>query len=172
MWREKLEGVLSAGYVDDLADRPLGELRSMRDECGAVVDDVSFIRRQVHGRLDIVKWELKRRDEGQGRSTVEDLVANLDGILSENLHAPGHQHMVDAVEPPDIDELVDELDSLVPPIWSLVELDDAELREWSARLDDLEIEYSELRFKVFKPHDAVKAALADRLGEHPGASAT
>ena len=167
VWREKLERVLAADYLDDVESRPVEELRTLRDECRAVGDDLSFLRRQVHGRLDIVRWELDRRATGAGPSTPAELVEKLDGILSGNVHAPGHSQMVENVEPPDLDELTEELDSILPPTWALLELDDDELRRWAAKLEELEAGYSRPRRQVFEREDAVKALLTERFGDDP-----
>ncbi|HWC11860.1 MAG TPA: hypothetical protein VG455_11620 [Acidimicrobiales bacterium] len=169
MWRDRLERVLAAEYLGDLDGRSVDELRALRDECRAVGDDLSFLRRQVHGRLDIVRWELARRAAGEGPSSLEELIPKLDDILSSNVHAPGHTQMVENVEPPDLDELTEELDSLVPPTWGLIELDDEALRGWAAKLQELEEGYSRPRREVFQREDAVKDVLTDRLGEQPPA---
>ena len=169
VWRDKLERVLASDYLGDLDARSVEELRVLRDECREVGDDLSYLRRQVHGRLDIVRWELARRAAGEGPSTLEELIPKLDGILSDNVHAPGHSQMVDNVEPPDLDELTEELDSLVLPTWSLIELDEGALRDWAAKLEELEEGYSRPRREVFQREDAVKDVLADRLGEQPPA---
>jgi hypothetical protein len=165
VWREKLERVVAADYLDDVETRPVEELRTLRDECRAVGDDLSFLRRQIHGRLDIVRWELDRRAAGEGPSTPAELVDKLDGILAGNVHAPGHSQMVDNVEPPDLDELTEELDALLPPTWALLELDEEGLRSWATKLEELEEGYSRSRREVFQREDAVKDLLAQRLGE-------
>lgn len=170
MWRDQLARVLSPEYLGDLGSRPLDDLRAMRLECKAVGDDLSFIRRQVHGRLDIVNWELEHRAAGGERSTAEDLVRKLDDILSANVHAPGHKHMVDNVAPPDLEELTEEIDALIPPIWALIELDDPDLRSWAERLGHLDDEYSKPRREVFDREDAIKAAITDRFGDEQEAA--
>ena len=165
VWREKLERVLAADYLDDVGSRPVDELRMLRNECRAVGDDLSYLRRQVHGRLDIVRWELDRRASGEGPSTPAELVEKLNHILAGNVHAPGHSQMVDNVEPPDLDELTEELDSRLPPIWALLELDEEGLRGWAAKLEELEEGYSRPRREVFQREDAVKDLLTERFGD-------
>jgi hypothetical protein len=167
VWREKLERVLAADYLDDVGSRPVDELRMLRNECRAVGDDLSYLRRQVHGRLDIVRWELDRRASGERPSTPAELVEKLNDILAGNVHAPGHSQMVDNVEPPDLDELTEELDSRLPPIWALLELDEEGLRGWAAKLEELEEGYSRPRREVFQREDAVKDLLTERFGDRP-----
>jgi len=136
----------------------------MAGECQGVGDDASYLRRQVQGRLDIVRWELTQRESGDGPSSTDDLVKSLTGVLSPNVHAPGHQQMVDGVEPPHLDELTEELAATVPPVWKLPELADADLRALAERLQATESEYSALRQEVFARADALRAAITGQLG--------
>ena len=170
-WRDRVERVLAPEFLGELASRPIDDLRAARDECRAAGDDLSFIRRQVHGRLDIARWVLSRLGAGEDPPSSEELVANLDSILAGNVHAPGHQQMVESLEPPDLDELTEELDSLLPATWSLLELDAEQLGTWAVRLEQLEREYSGLRSQVFAREDAVKDEITRRLGEDAAAGA-
>jgi len=163
-WRDDLERIMAPDYVGDVDSRSIEELREMAGESQAVGDDISYLRRQVQGRLDIVRWELDRRDSGEGRSTTDDLVKSLSSVLSSNVHAPGHQQMVDGVEPVHLDELTDELSALVPPVWKLPDLDDDELRALAERLGEHESDYSSLRQEVFSRTDALRAAITGQLG--------
>src|SRR5436305_2257 len=120
--------------------------------------------RLVQGRLDIVRWELERRASGEGPSSTDDLVKSLSGVLSPNVHAPGHQQMVDGVEPVHLEELTEELSAVVPPVWKLPDLDDDALRSLADRLGEREREYSSVRHEVFARTDTLRAAITDQLG--------
>ncbi|MGI8777854.1 MAG: hypothetical protein ACR2LJ_10850 [Acidimicrobiales bacterium] len=163
-WRDDLERILAPDYLGDTAGRSIDDLRQMAAESQAVGDDISYLRRQVQGRLDIVRWELERRQSGEGRSTTDDLVKSLSSVLSPNVHAPGHQQMVDGVEPAHLDELTEELSAVVPPVWKLPDLDDVELRTLADRLEKHESEYSSLRREVFSRADALRGAITGQLG--------
>jgi len=163
-WRDDLEHILAPDYVGDTATRSIEELREMAAQSQAVGDDISYLRRQVQGRLDIVRWELARRESGEGRSSIDDLVKSLSSVLASNVHAPGHQQMVDGVEPAHLDELTDELSALVPPVWKLPDLDDSELQALADRLGRHESEYSSLRREVFSRADALRGAITAQLG--------
>lgn len=163
-WRDDLERILAPDYLGDTATRSIEELREMAAQSQAVGDDISYLRRQVQGRLDIVRWELARRESGEGRSSTDDLVKSLSSVLAPNVHAPGHQQMVDGVEPAHLDELTDELSALVPPVWKLPDLDDTELQALADRLARHESEYSSLRREVFSRADALRGAITAQLG--------
>jgi len=163
-WRDDLGRILAPDYLGDLESRSIEELREMAGESQAVGDDISYLRRQVQGRLDIVRWELDRRATGEGRSSTDDLVKSLSSVLSPNVHAPGHQQMVDGVEPLHLEELTEELSALVPPVWKLPDLDDDELQALADRLGEHESDYSSLRQQVFSRTDALRATITAQLG--------
>ena len=64
------------------------DLRNRRAECNAIEVSVSYSRRLVQGRLDIVLAELKHRQDGT-TSDLHSLVEQLPEILSEKVHAGG-----------------------------------------------------------------------------------
>ena len=166
MLDDELDRVLAAGYLDGLADRPLPELRALRDECRSVEQKVSYLRRLVHGRIDIVVAELGRRASSGGRTDLAALVEGLNDDLADNLHAPGHSLMVPGVTPPDIDQVTDELYAELGPreVSALPDLTDEELDELADRLRRLNEKYSLRRRQLFERVDALGAELARRYG--------
>jgi hypothetical protein len=76
--------VLAPDYVQDLTTLPLAEVRSRRDDAAQEETDLSYLRRLLHGRIDIVKAEQQRRREGGSSSVVERLVE----ILADNVVGP------------------------------------------------------------------------------------
>ena len=82
--RRRIDRVLAPDYVRDLAQLDLAEVRSRRDDAAQEETDLSYLRRLLHGRIDIVKAEQKRRREGGSNSVVERLVE----ILADNVVRP------------------------------------------------------------------------------------
>ncbi len=78
--RRRIDRVLAPDYVADLKQLDLGEVRARRDDAAQEETDLSYLRRLLHGRIDIVRAEQKRRAEGGSSSVVERLVE----ILSDN----------------------------------------------------------------------------------------
>jgi hypothetical protein len=78
--RRRIDRVLAPDYVLDLKQLDLGEVRARRDDAAQEETDLSYLRRLLHGRIDIVRAEQKRRAEGGSSSVVERLVE----ILSDN----------------------------------------------------------------------------------------
>jgi hypothetical protein len=78
--RRRIDRVLAPDYVADLKQLDLDEVRARRDDAAQEETDLSYLRRLLHGRIDIVRAEQKRRAEGGSSSVVERLVE----ILSDN----------------------------------------------------------------------------------------
>ncbi len=63
----------------DLTDLTLDDLRVKRRQAEKEEQDLSYVRRLLHGRIDIIKAEMNRRN-GDG----VELIANLSTILSDS----------------------------------------------------------------------------------------
>lgn len=74
--RRRIDRVLAPGYLDGLAQRGLDDVRSRRDEADQEETDLSYLRRLLHGRIDIVLAEQRRRAVG-GNPVLQDLPAIL-----------------------------------------------------------------------------------------------
>ena len=106
MWSDEVEQVLAADEVGDLSAISVAEIRVQRDDCRRVEDKVSYLRRLVQGRLDIVESDLRRRAAGTDPSDLPSLVDQLPGILSDRVRAPGTGpgRMPSSILPPDDEE--------------------------------------------------------------------
>jgi len=80
----RIDRVLSEGYLDGLGDLPLSEVRQLRTEAEQEEVDLSYLRRMIQGRLDILRAELNRRDGTSSATLVEGLAA----ILADEPRAP------------------------------------------------------------------------------------
>lgn len=165
MMTDELDRVLADGYVEDVTSLDDAELRAKRAECEQVEAKLSYLRRLVQGRLDIVSAEIERRRRG-GEADLSDLVARLPEILADRSRAPGPGRMPTNLQPPDDDSLTAELDAISGPsaLGSLPELPDEQLAAAADQLRDLEQRVSGQRRAVFGVIDTIQAELADRLG--------
>ncbi|KAA2260160.1 aerial mycelium formation protein [Solihabitans fulvus] len=82
--RRRIDRVLAPGYTDGIEQRSLADVRGLRDEAAQEETDLSYLRRLLHARIDIVRAEQKRRTEGGSAPVVEQLAA----ILSANAVGP------------------------------------------------------------------------------------
>jgi hypothetical protein len=165
MWTNDVDRVLEDGYLGDLPSRPIEEIRAMRAECRAVEDKVSYLRRMVQGRLDIVAADLRRRSEGGSPGDLPALVDQLPGILGSESRAAGPGRLPSglvAVE--DDDDLTAELDEVAGPgvLDALPGLSDDEVAGLARRIGDLERDVSDRRRGLFARIDALQAELARR----------
>jgi hypothetical protein len=147
--------------MDELSTLPLDEVRARRaalqnDEVG-----LSYLRRLVQGRLDIVAAATRNRG-----GSMSSLVDDLPEILGEHVHAPGTGRLPTLMAPSAEDEtrLRAELDAVVAPesLTALDRLDDDELADLVVRLNAFEREISERRRHVHHDIDALQAELTRR----------
>jgi hypothetical protein len=82
--RRRIDRVLDPAYTEGVASRPLADVRVLRDETAQEETDLSYLRRLLHGRIDIVRAEQERRATGDDTAVVERLAA----ILSANAIGP------------------------------------------------------------------------------------
>jgi hypothetical protein len=75
----RIDRVLADDYLEGLATLPLEKLRELRHEAEQEEVDLSYLRRVLQGRLDILRAELARRSGGGG-----DLVDSLAQILTDD----------------------------------------------------------------------------------------
>lgn len=157
----RIEAILSPDYVDDLASLPMAEVRKRRDESQEAADTLSYLRRLVQGRLDIVHADLERRAGGEP-SDLASLVERLEKgeIISDSTKTGGLGRLPTSLGPADTDGWISqELDEIVDAerLTSLADLGDDDVRTISDRLSELERKVSTQRNTL---HD-----VANRLQE-------
>jgi hypothetical protein len=98
----RIDRVLAPDFLDRVADIPLDDLRAMRTDAEQEETDLSYLRRMLQGRLDILRAETARRSDGAGATSLIDL---LPGILADDgphvAHGSGHHT---AIEPSRADQ--------------------------------------------------------------------
>ena len=121
----RIDRVLAEDYLAGLAEAPLADVRALRAEAEQEEADLSYVRRLVQGRIDIVKAELARRTGGQGGSLVDSLAQVLaDQTRSSTPHGLG-RHVT--VEPSRVDAHQRYVEALVA---------DVDLSDTTARTDE------------------------------------
>ena len=157
--------LLAPDYLGDLRARTLDEIRAMRTECQEVEVGLSYLRRLVQGRLDIVAAEQRRRAQGGEPFDTADLVEHLPEILAEHGRAgTGPGRLPTLIAPGDDPELTAELDELVGPdtLGGIDEIDDADVTRLIEQLGDLEHRVSAQRRALHERIDALQAELTRR----------
>lgn len=156
----RIDRVLAADFLDGLATLPLAQLRARRAEAEQEEADLSYLRRLLQGRIDILRAERARRDAG-GASLVE----RLPSILADERPAsPRGLGRHTAVTPSRTDAHRRHVESLVAD----VELSDASaltaegLAATLRLLEGEEQAVSQRRSAVQRVVDACTAELARR----------
>lgn len=164
---ERLERVLDTDYVAGLDQLPTSEIRARRGECQTVETDLSFARRLVQGRLDIIHAEIERRGAGGARSDAAELVDVLrDGtILSDHGRPAGFGRLSPRLAPSDqVDEFIGEIEEVadVDALATLPDLSDDVVAKLADRLATLERSFSARRRQVFDRIDLLQGEIIRR----------
>lgn len=163
--KRRIDRILDDGYLDGLEDRSTPEIREMRDECQEEESGVSYARRVLQGRMDIVRAELLRRDD-QDEPDARPLLERLPSILAEGGQhtAPAQARATRFLVPPSVeherrasDRVAEEESYADLPQRSLDELE-----ELVGRLAAAESELSATRRQLFDRIDRLQQELIDR----------
>jgi hypothetical protein len=159
--------VLDPEFVEGVHDLPLDELRRRRDEALAEREFLSYLRRLLQVREDVLKTERARRQQGGG---AEPLMDRLTRVLAEGPRARGRGEALRMVlSPEDIAEAERRVDEVVGNDLSPrpESLDDQQLERALAGLEREERAVSELRTSIFRVHDQLQEELKRRYQENP-----
>lgn len=156
------EELLPEAQLEDLAALGTTELRALRSRFEAAEEGVSYARRVLQGRLDILRARLVERDEDAAAA----LVAALPTILADRGHVtdPMQARATRVRVPPDAERYTAALDAVLAEedLDSLGEVAIAELDPVIDRLAAVEQELSERRRQLFTRIDAIRTELVAR----------
>jgi hypothetical protein len=158
----RIDRVLRDDFLTDLDAMSLGDLREHRNDAEQEETDVSYLRRLVQGRTDILRAELARRS-GEGTGS---LLADLPQILGESgpRTAPRGLGRHSAVEPSRADEHRRYVESLVADVdlSDVGARTDEELRSALEVFEREESALSEKRRRIFAVLDVCSAEITRR----------
>ncbi len=161
--RRRIDKVLDPGFLTDLPEWPLGELRRRHAECLEIETEVSYVRRVTQARIDILEAELDRRASG---GSIGDLIAALPEILAdEGPRAPVEKSRLSRRLAPSMDiEWRRGREHLITDdtLATLPNLDDDALRSTLRQLGELEQEVSGQRRHLHQVIDRMETDLAAR----------
>lgn len=161
--RRRIDRVLDASFIEHLDDETLDELRERRQLAHDVENELSYYRRLLHGRMDLIAFEQRRRSGEEKRSLIDALpeilsdAAPPESGVGRTRPLVADVPLLPAVGRREIDHLLgDDL---------LVRLDEVDHDELAASLEMLveaESEISALRRRVQAVEDALSSAVAER----------
>lgn len=158
--RRALDRILDPSYVSGLPELPLTELRHRRGEADHEEAWLSYVRRMLHGRIDI----LSNRDavHSDGQLDIDALVASLSAQVGGS---DDHLAHLDVIESPGggrraVERLIDS-SGLDDP----AAMDPLDAGARLVQLRDMEREVSQARTAVHQVQDALTAEIARRYRE-------
>ena len=160
--RRRIDQIQSPEFTVDLTAIDIDELRRRRQMCSDLDTELSYYRRLLHGRMDLLAFELRRRGGEEERTLLEALPEILAGGAASG---PGFPERLVEVDIPDIPQtgrraidrvLADDFLARLPVT------SEEELAEIEARLVEVESEVSRQRRAVFEAYDLVQAEITRR----------
>ncbi len=159
-----LDRLLADEFVAGLEQLPMAELRARKAACDEVEATLSYVRRLVQGRLDIVLAEVQQRARG-GSGDLAAIVEQLPEILAEGgtrgskgrlttlLPGDANHRLLSA----DVDRIID-----ADKVGALPRMDEAEVRAIADALVELERRVSSDRRALHERLDVLQAEIVRR----------
>jgi hypothetical protein len=160
--RRRIDQVLDPQFLEGVEELDLDEIRSRRQLAGEVENELSYYRRLLHGRMDLIRFEQRRRSGEETRSVIEALPQILADPDSDRAHRPGRYEVPELPQLPDVGKR--DIDFILGDdvLIRLGELDTEALDEALDSIEELEQDISDNRRKVQEVEDKLVEVLATR----------
>ncbi len=166
--RRRIDIVLEPEYLDNLSGLDLDELRRRRHTAEDVESQISYYRRLLHGRMDLLNFELRRRGGEEERTLLEALPEILAGgmVFGEE---PNLRHIETMPPIPSktgrrlIDKIMD--DSV---LTQLSDLSDDDVVEALDQIQEVETEMSNQRKQLHAVIDTLQSEIVARYRSEQG----
>jgi hypothetical protein len=161
--KRRIDRVLAEGFLDSMASAPLDEIRALRADAAQEEADVSYVRRMLQGRIDILRAEVERRGGGSAASILD----SLPRILADERGDPHGLGSHQTVEPSRVDQHRRRVEALVAnvDISNVSAASDEDLERALVTLVEEERTQSETRRLVQTVADACAAEITRRYRE-------
>lgn len=162
---DMIDDILHEGYLDGIENLDIDEVRAKRRSCKDIETGLSYLRRLVQGRLDVVTAEQERREAGDDGDGLDDLIARLPALLAGSTRTPGTGRLPESLGTGTLDPgLEAELDDIITQghLSDPSDLSDEELTTARTELGTFETKVSGLRRALFDRIDALEAELTRR----------
>jgi hypothetical protein len=162
----ELDRLLASDYLDGIETRSLDQVRAMRTECQEAETVVSYLRRVVQGRLDVVHSFLDHHNTGQSVGDLAAAVEDLSAIIGSGPARPQGYGRLPSQMSPDMEkaDLTREIDEVLDAeqIGKLPTMSEEELRAIAERLTVIEKRISDERRSLHERIDALQAQIVSR----------
>ncbi len=163
--RRRIDMVRSPEFTDGLDKASIDDLRRRRKMCADLDVELSYYRRLLHGRMDLLAFEIRRRNGEEERSLLEALPE----ILAAGVTGPGGfpERQVEVAIPSIPEQGRRAVDRALGDdfLARLPDIDDDELSTIQGSLVEVELEVSDQRRDVHDVYDKVQAELTRRYRE-------
>lgn len=159
--RRRIDIILDPTFLEGLDELALDELRHRREQANELETELSFYRRLLHGRMDLLNFELSRRRGDEKRSLIEALPE----ILAAGETTGGSLGRVRGEFYPDLpDERRRPIDDVLEDdfLTRIADLSDDDLASIQGTLADTEADISANRRRVQDVFDALHAQITGR----------
>ena len=166
--RRRIDIVLEAEYLEDLDSLPLDELRQRRDTAEDVEAQISYYRRLLHGRMDLLNFEMRRRSGEEERTLLDALPEILaTGMVLGSEPSLRHIETMPPIPTTTGRRLIDRImdDGILA---DLPDLTDDEIDEALVRLRDVETQMSNQRRQLHGVIDTLQERIVDRYRSQQG----
>jgi hypothetical protein len=156
--------VLNPDYLTNVESAPTPELRRRRDECRELEAELSYSRRLLQGKMDILRHELNRRSSG-GEAGLEELISRLPSILADERGRAGQHRLLSEALPANAGRFRREAERLAAGV---TEIDTISVESLSEMVDELaaaERRVSQQRRAAQEMIDSLNAELVRRYKE-------
>lgn len=160
--QRRIDQILSPEFVEGLDELDIEELRARRRLAREVENELSYYRRMLHGRLDLLRFELKRRRGEETRTLIEALPE----ILSGEVWTASSHGRAFATDLPPIPEVAKrEIDRVLGDdlLTRLDTIDESSVDAAIEAIETVEAEISAERHRVQQVEDVVVEAFSRRL---------
>lgn len=159
--RRRIDIIRDTDFLADIARVELDVLRDRRTLADDVETELSFYRRMLHGRMDLLAFEMRRRSGEETRSLMDALPE----ILSAGETTSGNVGRVPTNLAPDLpDERRRHIDRVLGDdfLARMPAIEDGELVEIQTLLGDTEREVSDQRKAAQQAFDTLQAEIMRR----------
>lgn len=161
--RRRIDQALSEDFAEGIEELTLDEVRRRRDMAEEVEREFSYYRRLLHGRMDLLAFELRRRRGEETRSLIEalpEIIASGLGSASsmgESRHLSVELHLPEVMGRRDLDHILED-DGLT----RIASMEEDEIVDFQLGLAEAEKIVSEQRRKLHVVIDRLQAEIIDR----------
>lgn len=160
--RRRIDLIEEGAFTDDLTEVEMDELRRRRRVCSDLDTELSYYRRLLHGRMDLLGFEVRKRSGEEERTLLEALPEILAGPASAGGGLPSRSISVDVPELPNVGRR--SVDHILGDdfVVRLPDMEDAEIADLQSRVSEVEQEVSRQRRLVFEANELIQGEIARR----------